>query len=86
MNYAVCKCYMETLCRPCSKNILYIVWMHHLSIKKPRAYGVGRKWEVGSLKSRQNSEIVRHRKICPRKCKELDAWYLSTGSQTCGRT
>lgn len=31
----------------CRKDILCIVWIHLLSIKKPRAYGLGRKWEVG---------------------------------------
>ena len=39
----------------CWENILCIVWMHHLSIKKPMAYGLGRKWEVGHLGSRKNS-------------------------------
>ena len=27
----------------CSKNILCIVWMHHLSIKNPMPYDLGRK-------------------------------------------
>ena len=26
-----------------------VVWMHHLSTKKPVAYGLGRKWEVELL-------------------------------------
>jgi hypothetical protein len=30
----------------CREDILFILWMHHLPIKKPKAYGLGRKWEV----------------------------------------
>jgi len=34
----------RTLCiLDCRENILCTVWMHHLSIKKPLAYGLGRK-------------------------------------------
>lgn len=31
----------------CRENILCIVWLHRLSIKKSTAYSTGRKWEVG---------------------------------------
>jgi hypothetical protein len=39
-----------TLCilsNHCRENVLCILWMHHLLIKKLMAYGLGRKQEVG---------------------------------------
>lgn len=41
----------------CSENILWIVWVHHLSMKKPMAYGLDRKWEVEQLGGRKDSRI-----------------------------
>lgn len=38
-------------------NILFIVWMNHLSITKPMAYGLSRKWEVDHPGKRQNSGV-----------------------------
>jgi len=31
------------------------VWMYHLSIKMLMGYGLGRKWEVGHHRGRENS-------------------------------
>jgi hypothetical protein len=41
----------------CIESILCVVWMHHLSIKKPMAYKLVRKWKVGCSGGRKDSGI-----------------------------
>lgn len=49
----------------CRKIFLYIVWVHHLSIKKFMAYGLGRKCEVENPGGERIRDRAMYGKIHP---------------------
>lgn len=48
-------------------NVLYTIWLYHLSIKKPITYDLGRREKVGHLEGRRNSGIEPGKGGQPRK-------------------
>jgi hypothetical protein len=46
-----------TFTQDCRENVLCIVWMCHLPLKKPVTNGLGRKWKMAYLGGRKDSGI-----------------------------
>lgn len=66
------------------QNTLCTVWMCHQSVKKPMAYGLGRKL-VALLGGGKNSGIEPGMGDSPGRCDETDTRYLSIANQPGGR-
>ena len=59
--------------------------MYYLPIIIPMAYGIGRNWEVGNPGEKKDCRKEPGREIVLGIWNEMDAWYLNTGNQPCGR-
>jgi hypothetical protein len=69
-----------------SENILYILWMHHLSIKNLMGKGNGKIRGGISGKQKIFWGRANHWEIHLGRCDETGRWYLHTDNQPHGRT